>query len=279
MTTKRNPQRDVAQARFSGYAKPLVREALERAAHLEGGAEDFHKLRVALRRLRTLLWAYRPLLDEDFDARERAFLKRMATAAGDARNWDIAALLLDELDKRAEEGDGQQRPGERLQGARDEAREAAQAALEAGDLGHALRDMLRRVNRALNTSHSRRVPLRRFARKRVETAHRSLRKRMRRAEKVGKRDYTAWHDVRKGAKKLRYLLEFFGPELPRRQNKRVKPLKKIQQRFGALNDVVASEQLLADHREVLGDKDSADAALAALGKERKRRLRAAAKSL
>ena len=58
-----------AEANFEAYAKPLAAAALGHAFALEDGsdAETLHKLRVALRRMRTMLWANRPILDEKFD--------------------------------------------------------------------------------------------------------------------------------------------------------------------------------------------------------------------
>jgi CHAD domain-containing protein len=55
-----------AEATFGAYAKPLAAAALGHAFALEdgSGAETLHKLRVALRRMRTPLCARRPILDE-----------------------------------------------------------------------------------------------------------------------------------------------------------------------------------------------------------------------
>jgi CHAD domain-containing protein len=55
----------------------------------------------------------------------------------------------------------------------------------------------------------------------------------------------------------------------------MKRLKRIQKRFGALNDVVASEALLRDQSALLTGLDTG-AALGWLDKERKRRVRKAA---
>ncbi|QGZ64887.1 CHAD domain-containing protein [Paraburkholderia acidisoli] len=271
--TKSTDPAESAQSQFAHYARPLVDEALTRAALVDPNADDFHKLRIALRRLRTLLWAWRPLLGRDAAERERAFLKRAAAAAGEARDWDIAVKLLGAQDEA-----GESLAGERLEAARREARARAAVTLSAADLKHALREMLHATNRALNTS-SQRTPVKRLARERVDDARRALKQRRRRAEKAKRGDYAAWHEVRKGAKKLRYLLEFFGPELKARDIDRLESLKKLQKRFGKLNDAVATEQLLAAHPEVFADSASAETALAALKRERKRRRRAAAKSL
>jgi CHAD domain-containing protein len=125
--------RENAQTRFSTCAKPLVDEAIQRAARLDEGADKLHKLRVALRRLRTLLWAWRPL-DREKVAVERAYLKRAGMAAGSARDWDIALQLLGE-------GADESAPvGERMRAARAEACERARATLAATGLKPALRD-------------------------------------------------------------------------------------------------------------------------------------------
>ncbi|SDB90092.1 CHAD domain-containing protein [Paraburkholderia lycopersici] len=266
--------RDDAQSQFASYAQPMVSEALARAASLDPDPENLHKLRVALRRLRTLLWAWRPLLGCAFVEPRRALLKRAAAAAGEARDWDIAIALLE----RADAESGSAFADERLAAARHAARERVRQTLSAIDLKHALRDMLHDANRELNTS-AHRSPIRRLARERVKAARRTLGKRMRRAQEAKRSDYAPWHEVRKGAKRLRYLLEFFEPTLPRRESRGVKSLKKLQDRFGKLNDAVASEQLLAQHREVFADAANADAALAALKRERKHRFRAASKLL
>lgn len=274
--TKTTDTAESAQSQFAHYAKPLVDEALARAALVDPNADDFHKLRIALRRLRTLLWAWRPLLGRDAAERERAFLKRAAAAAGEARDWDIAVKLLGAQDAAGKAGGSL--AGERIEAARREARARAAVTLSAADLKHALREMLHATNRALNTS-SERTPVKRLARERVGDARRALKQRRHRAEKAKRGDYAQWHEVRKGAKKLRYLLEFFEPQLKARDVGRLKSLKKLQKRFGKLNDAVATEQLLGAHPEVFADPASADTALAALKRERKHRRRAAAKSL
>jgi CHAD domain-containing protein len=264
-----------AQSQFSRLAKPLVDEALARAGSPGSDPEQLHKLRVALRRLRTLLWTWRPLLGRERVDAQRALLKRAALAAGEVRDWDIAVALLD--GKAGAKGDSALSAG-RVEAARGEARERARETLEAADLKHALRDMLHELNHELNTS-AHRTPMKRLALARVRMARSALRKRMRRARHAKRSDYAAWHEVRKGAKRLRYVLEFFESTLPRRESRHVKALKKLQDKFGALNDAVTSERLFAQHSEVFADTASADAALAELKRERKRRRRAAGKLL
>ncbi|WGS40338.1 CHAD domain-containing protein [Burkholderia sp. JSH-S8] len=56
--------------------------------------EVFHKLRVALRRMRSLWWAYGPLLDKSDAANWRVQFKTLANTAGSTRDWDILQDLL-----------------------------------------------------------------------------------------------------------------------------------------------------------------------------------------
>ncbi|ACC73109.1 CHAD domain-containing protein [Paraburkholderia phymatum] len=268
------PHDGTAQAHFSHYAAPLIDNALACAGalHSNPDAEVLHKLRVSLRRLRTLLWAYRPLLDEQFDNQQRALFKFYASAAGKTRDWDILIALLGEL------GDAQERPVDALQAARSKSFDTSRATLEQADVKRALRDTLKEANRELNTAHER-TPLPKFARKRLAAAQKSMAKRMKRAARAKRSDYASYHEVRKAGKKLRYLTEFFEPMLAKKQLKAVKPLKKLQKRFGALNDVVASEQLLRDNQALYVDEAAAAQALDALSHERKRRMRNAGKLL
>jgi hypothetical protein len=59
----------------------------------------------------------------------------------------------------------------------------------------------------------------------------------------------------------------------------MKSLKRLQKLFGALNDVVASRNLLAAHGSSLTDGANPNGALRALEEEEKRRIRAASRML
>jgi CHAD domain-containing protein len=276
MTRNANPDvtKQTAQAQFSSYASPLIDDAISRAARLESDqdAEGLHKLRVSLRRLRTLLWAYRPLLNRDFDDKQRALLKFLANAAGQTRDWDIVTQLLCDL------CGSERAPLDDLHAARGKAMDTSRETLARADVKPALRNTLKEVNSKLNTAHER-TALSKFTRRRVAAAKRSLRKRVRRAGQASRKDYASFHDVRKAGKKVRYLLEFFGPTLPKKQRKGVRKLKEIQKQFGGLNDVVASERIVKANLTVFSDRSSAERGLRALGKERDRRMKEAAKLL
>lgn len=263
-----------AEAAFSSLASPLVDAAIANAAVVneDPSPESLHKLRVSLRRLRSLWWAYSPLLDKGENSRQRALYKYLATAAGKTRDWDILLELL------ASEDSAQPGGPVELRAARAETLATSRETLSNADVKHLLHDALTASSKELNTAHER-VSLRKFADKRVSTSEKSLRERIRRASRAKRSEYPAFHDVRKAGKKVRYLLEFFGPVLDGGHGRTLKRLKKIQKRFGALNDVVASEALLRQNTTLLANEGAADSALHWLKKERKRRMAAASKLL
>lgn len=264
-----------AQAAFASYAAPLVDSAIEFASAVreDPSPEALHKLRVSLRRLRSLWWAFQPLLEEGENTRQRALYQFLATAAGKTRDWDILIELLKSEDHGARGSGDAMAP--KLQEARGDALAASRETLSNADVKHLLREALTSASKELNTAHDR-LPLRKFAAQRVAASERSLKKRTKRARRAKRSNYAAFHNVRKAGKKLRYLLEFFGPVLSGGRKRTLKRLKQIQKRFGTLNDVVASEMLLRDNMALLASSGDTDAALEWLRKERKRRMRAAA---
>ncbi|MFM0340853.1 CHAD domain-containing protein [Paraburkholderia fungorum] len=260
-----------AEAAFASYAAPLVDHAIEYAAAVRDDAspEALHQLRVSLRRLRSLWWAFEPLLDKGENTRQRALYKYLATAAGKTRDWDILIELI------AQDDSGARAIRPKLEEVRGDALATSRETLSNADVKHLLRDALTSATKELNTAHER-VPLAKFVDKRVAVSERSLRKRMKRASHAKRANYASFHDVRKAGKKLRYLLEFFEPILRGSHKRILKRLKQIQKRFGALNDIVASEMLLRDNAALLAGSGDTDAALHWLKKERKRRMRSAA---
>jgi CHAD domain-containing protein len=264
-----------AQEAFASYAAPLVDHAIEyaNAVREDASPEALHKLRVSLRRLRSLWWAFEPLLEHGENTRQRALYKYLATAAGKTRDWDILIELLIHDDNGARSGASD--IAQKLRDARGAASATSRETLLNADVKHLLREALTGASKELNTAHDR-VPLRKFAEKRVTASERALNKRVKRARRARRSHYVAFHDVRKEGKKLRYLLEFFQPVLSGGHKRTLKRLKQIQKRFGALNDVVASEMLLRDNAPLLAGSGDSDAALHWLGKERKRRMRSVA---
>jgi CHAD domain-containing protein len=223
-------------------ADPLIDAALKsvESVQQQGDPECLHKLRVALRRIRSLWWAYEPLLDAHDAAFRRSEFKRVADAAGETRNWDVLRAILES-----------NRPwpiaidplllwvDEHRAGAVMHSRDAIDE-----------REIKQMLHEALNgavaqlTSGVSHPSLSNFARERVGAADEMLRKRWKRASKAQAEDYAALHQVRIAGKKVRYLLEFFLPVVGKRFHRTLERLELVQEELGKLNDVVASEALI-----------------------------------
>ncbi|WP_085485774.1 CHAD domain-containing protein [Paraburkholderia susongensis] len=261
-----------AQQAFASYAAPLIGQVIElaEAVREDTSPEALHKLRVSLRRLRSLWWAFAPLLDKGENARQRAVFQFLATAAGKTRDWDILIELLAQSDS----GAGELLP--KLEAARGETLALSRETLSNADVKRLLQEAFASTSAELDSNQEPRIALRKFAARRVSASKRSLETRIKRASRAKRSNYAAFHDVRKAGKKLRYLFEFFGPVLKGSHQRTLERLKRIQERFGHLNDTVSSEALLREHAALLAGADDMDAALLWLGRERKRRMRAAA---
>ncbi|MEM5368750.1 CHAD domain-containing protein [Paraburkholderia azotifigens] len=270
-----------AESTFAALAAPLVDEALAHNAsiHADATPESLHQLRVALRRLRSLWWAYRPLLDKAENTRQRALYRFLADAAGRTRDWDILLeLLAGKSDGSGESANVRDVPAS-LREARERALATSRETLINADIRNVLHDALASTSKELNTAPERHA-LRKFAAKRVRIAEKSLRKRMRKALRAKRADYAVLHDVRKSGKRVRYLIEFFGPVLADAGHGRtLRRLKNMQQCFGELNDVIASVALLRDNMNLFASEGEAREALAFLKGRRKERQREAVRLL
>ncbi|MFX1763529.1 CHAD domain-containing protein [Paraburkholderia sp. A1RI-2L] len=260
-----------AEVAFSDIASPIIDEAIEQTKEVAGdpSAEGLHQLRITMRRLRSLWWSYRPLLDAGENTRQRDLFRSLADSAGKARDYDILIALL-----KLQQKDEKALPPE-ISAARQKALDAGREVLSNPETKTLLLEALAQTARAL-VARQDREPLRVFSDGRVAASEKQLRKRMRRAAKAKSSTVAAFHDVRKAGKKTRYLLELFGPVLSGRHRKTLSRLKKIQKRFGALNDVIASEKLLRDNTSLIAAIAKPERTLKWFRNERERRLRAAA---
>ena len=209
--------------------------------------ESLHQMRVGLRRLRSALSLFKPLLALPEDL--RADLDWLAGKLGAARDWDVLAgdtlaPCQDELDA------GILSP--LIEAAREEARVAhAQAAEALADVRYTRlmlglqRWLLTCGWREGSTPRQRRAlerPLLRFARA-------ALRRRQRRLLKRGKLlvhgTPAERHQVRIAAKKARYASEFFASLFSASKARAyVKRLSSLQDVLGVLNDLEVADKLL-----------------------------------
>lgn len=201
-----------------------------------------HQARVALRRLRSALAIFKPLLGAGDVASLRQELRWLAGQLGDARNLDV--LLERPLPKPVRE---------RLQTGRE--------------------DAYRQVDEALSSTRSRELmlvlaqwtatgdwlhdpesgPIRDLsAQAFAATALDRLRRRVKKDGRgLAKASDEARHELRKDAKKLRYGAEFFaslyeGKRDSRRRKRFMADLQELQDQLGALNDLATAPLVLAE---------------------------------
>jgi CHAD domain-containing protein len=227
---------------FRILALPEIHQAISRARSLkrDPNPDAFHKLRIALRRLRSLWWAYEPLLDKKDAESRRDEFKGLADAAGKTRDWDVLRELLT-MNKRAHASfGGLVKP---IDEHRVHTLAYSRAAIGNADIEQILENALDQAIKQLASASA--LPrLDEFARARIESAEKKLGKRVKRAAKTHHEDYATLHQVRIAGKKVRYLLEFFSPVLDGSHHPTIRKLASVQDELGDLNDLVTCESLI-----------------------------------
>lgn len=201
--------------------------------------EFIHQARVALRRLRSLLKLFAPVLPEGFAENYGRQWKAWADVLGEARNWDV--LLGETLPP--------------LLGAFPDDRRLRQCSIQAGKqaaktharveqsfAGEAYGKLLLDFSAALMMLKDQdEKPLAGFAAKRI----RQLAGKARRlADFPGDLKAADWHALRIVLKKLRYALEFLAPLLPQKRLKRtLRQLNAFLEKLGVLNDLETAREL------------------------------------
>ncbi|QOT72040.1 MULTISPECIES: CYTH and CHAD domain-containing protein [Sphingobium] len=223
-----------------------------------------HQARVAIRRLRSALSLFRPMLAPADVERFQGELKWLAAMLGEARNLDVLAERVETEELR-----------ERWDAVRGEVHGRVQEWLRSARVRMLLIDLVEWLT--LGAGHGggkvqamRDEPAADFAARRLRRLRRRIAKEGRGL--AGLSD-EARHEVRKDAKKLRYASEFFaglfeGGKARRRRGKFIAALEQVQSELGALNDLVAAPGLLAHYG--LGGEE------ARLRPKRKRKLLGAA---
>ncbi|RZT38462.1 CHAD domain-containing protein [Cupriavidus agavae] len=218
-----------------------VDHQLEAVLHRDE-VEDVHRLRVAIRHLRAVAWAFGPILGNHRKARWKRTLCEMADAAGPVRDWDVflAETLAPALEKQPDDpvlaalvATAQ----ERRSVARDEMMTSL-SRYRQSPLPVLYRDL---IHIASARSGSR---LKTFAPRRIRKARRRVRE-LARVARDGQTDHV--HQLRIGNKRLRYAIEALSDVLPRRYRKRLrKKLVRRQSELGALIDGAVARRLMAE---------------------------------
>ena len=214
------------------------------AAHAGLGDEHVHQLRVAQRRLKTLLKLFRDDVDDAWNSRIAPDLKWFGDILAEARDWDVFAdkTLVDYA--KADDNAARWQPliaaADVKRGvAREKVRDAL-ASKRHARLALAFVEWLARY-----ASHEDETPMRfaNFAAKRVRKDYRRIAD----APDLVSLEAHERHRVRIHAKRLRYALEFFRSVTSRRTRKQTaRLLGELQSVLGEANDAaVAADRLAA----------------------------------
>ena len=231
-----------------GRACLLHLRANEAAVRTARNPEGVHQFRVAIRRLRSALSAFRDLLPRAERRRINSQVRWIAQRFGHARDWDVFnSVLLRQVRSRV----GNDRSLVAFAAAAKAARADAYAAISDTIVSPRYTESLLTLEGwwesgswADSLGKDRDEPA-------CEYARRSLKKLHRRVAKLGEHLETLTepelHELRKRAKKLRYAAEFFRSLFPPKAAKSyIKALSEMQDRLGSLNDGVAARQLLGE---------------------------------
>jgi CHAD domain-containing protein len=237
---------------------------------LELDPEDVHGFRVAVRRLRAVLRASRPILDPAWSEPLRDELKWLGGALGPRRDLDV---LIAQLHRRIDRLEQPERTAaETLVGSLEQEREAAQAlAVEALSDDRYLR-LLDALEAAARGPRIRRgeISLRKLA-------GREFRRLRKVADRIGPESGDEeLHRARILGKRARYAAELAEPEVGKPARLFVRRAKAFQDVLGAHQDSIVAEARL---RGLLADVEAPGAAFAAgrlVEAERERRAQARA---
>lgn len=250
------PETD-AIAAFRAIAFEQLRAWQANSTALGHGCEPefVHQARVALRRLRSAVCLFAPVLPAAFVARWRADLRELANSLGGARDADVVFhTLLEPICAAGPVGEDLKRLIALLAARR----EAARAPLSEGALAARQGRAQLELAAALQALHGKaEIPLAELARERLR---RTRRLSGRAADKAAQGSVDELHRLRILFKRLRYGLDFFAPLWDRESVAGyAQALATLQEELGALNDAAVGNRMLA---ELAGDDPGLAAARA-----------------
>lgn len=229
------PVTDPAKRAVRVVALSLMRDVAAARDRLDdpADAEALHDFRVALRRLRTWLRAFRPVLRDTVRGKTVRRLARVADATGASRDLEVH---IDWVNRARRQLKGEERKGATwlLKRLRDE-KATCDAELRRV-LDDAFDKTLRRVEKALSRYEARvegELSYADVAGKIVERHLQSLASGMEAVTGLG--DRAQAHAARIATKRLRYILEIVAPA-DSDQARAIVTLKELQDRLGELHD-------------------------------------------
>ncbi len=242
----------------------LAKELEASAARITAGAKDdeaVHDVRVAMRRIRTLLRLARPIYGRfHADAVRRAFTLVMR-ASGELRDEEVLDETLEGLpvvDTAFDIWRKSRATRERR------LRRQMVAQVSSGELARAHAMLVALV--VLPVYPERDVPLAKFAKKVLARTQRGVDQR----RDVSVDDSEGLHDLRIAYKELRYTAELFAPALPADLAATAAPAAKFQKRLGEVHDLDVALVVVARARVL--PVFARTAALEALTMQRRRKI-------
>jgi inorganic triphosphatase YgiF len=235
-------------------------------------AEGAHQLRVGLRRLRTAIAVFRPVLENDALATLSLEARRIGQIVGRLRDLDVLAEEV--VPGVAGAGlDGQARSAlvAAIEARRQETRAEVRAALAEPatvrfifDLAEAIEAQPWREGRGDSSVGGLDAPIGKLAPGMLDKRRRKAAKRGRGIETLSPADL---HELRKELKKLRYAGDMLGALYPeKRRGPYLEALRRLQDTFGSLNDgTMAGEVLTGASAPGAGDPQAQRAAGWVLG--------------
>ena len=250
--TRTAPASQVLQARLLEQVTvirrydPLVRR---------DAPDAVHKMRVAVRRLRSALATYRPLFVREQTEPVRDELKWLAAALGEPRDAEVMRerleVMLAEEPPEVVRGAGYQRMDEEMRAEYTQARGRMLEAL--GSTRYfALLDRLDELAAGPPWSEKATQPVHSVLRTRVRHDYKRLVGRVEladEAEDPGEREHRL-HEARKAAKRVRYAAETLTGVYGKPAKRFVKAMKRVQSRLGDHHDAFVTQERLRE----LGDE-------------------------
>lgn len=216
-------------------------------------SEAVHQARVALRRLRSAIAIFKPMLAGESMDHFKGELRWLTGVFGGARDLDV---MLDKVPVGTFH--------DRLRKARNEAYVQLIDALESRRVRSLFLDLTEWITvgpwlHLPGRQDTRDLPAADFAAKALHKLRKRVKKRGKALETLNDDER---HELRKAAKRLRYGVEFFGPLFPAEKSARrfrtfAASLEQLQDDLGALNDLVAMPEIAGRHdlREELARAD------------------------
>ncbi len=206
--------------------------------------EDLHKFRVATRRLRAALRAFRPVFGRDMLQQTADAARAVARSTNAARDLDVFLEAL-------EDADFTDRVPTLVQEVRRARAEAIKQTLEVLD-GDVYADFRSAAEALLAATHPRAGAIGRGKARRKARGAAAAMVRQRLARVMGyvgvvsAEDDAGLHDLRIATKQLRYVLEFFADVLPADARDVIVDMKALQDSLGDVNDGAVQRDYVAD---------------------------------